>query len=351
MQALILAGGEGTRLRPLTLNTPKPIVPIGNEPFLLRQIDSLKEAGVTEIILATGYHPSAIEKTLGDGSRYEVKLRYLIEPEPMGTAGAYKFAEEFLTTSTIVLNGDILTDIDLQKVAEQHRCDQAVATIVLTEVENPSVYGVVETDKENRVLRFLEKPKAEELSQININTINAGIYILEPRVLDYIPKGERHSFEYQLFPALLSNKENFRAFIARENYWLDIGTPERYLQAHSDLTAGKIKNLLISKSNKFQSASETEIDEFSWLGEDCAVSKKAKIINSVLGKNVTVGENSIVRNSIIWSGTKIGSDVFIENAIVGSDCRIGKNACLGSGSMLGDQTVISDYSRSFTKPV
>src|SRR5438046_3148030 len=144
MQALILAGGQGTRLRPLTINIPKPIVPVGNQPFLLRQIQSLKAAGVTDITLSTGYQPLAIKKALGDGSRYGVHLRYLVEPAPMGTAGAYKFAERFLKTSTVVLNGDILTDIDLRTVTEQHERYSAAATIVLTRVENPSAYGVVE---------------------------------------------------------------------------------------------------------------------------------------------------------------------------------------------------------------
>jgi NDP-sugar pyrophosphorylase family protein len=183
MQALILAGGQGTRLRPLTINIPKPNVPIGNQPFLLRQIQSLKSAGITDITLSTGYQPSAIEKALGDGSEFGVNLRYLVEPVAMGTAGAYKFAERFLETTTVVLNGDILTDIDLRGVIERHKKHNAAATIVLTEVENPSVYGVVEIDEDQRVLRFLEKPKPDDISNININTINAGIYILEPQIL------------------------------------------------------------------------------------------------------------------------------------------------------------------------
>ena len=174
----------------------------------------------------------------------------------MGTAGAYKFAEEFLQTSTIVLNGDILTDIDLKEVCRFHEKHSATATIVLTPVENPAAYGLVEVGADDRVLRFLEKPKPEEISRLKINTINAGIYVLEPKVLSYIPKNENYSFEYQLFPALLEKAENFRAFIAEDNYWLDIGTPQRYLQAHYDLLNGRIKNLRITKTNKFIAAKE-----------------------------------------------------------------------------------------------
>lgn len=342
MQALILAGGKGTRLRPLTENTPKPIVPIGNEPFLLRQIQSLKNAGVTEIILSTGYQPLAIKKALGDGSDYGVSLKYLVEPEPLGTAGAYKFAERFLHTSTIVLNGDILTDIDLNEVAAQHRRYDSTATIVLTPVDNPSAYGLVETDNESRVLRFLEKPKAEELAKININTINAGIYVLEPKVLDYIPAGENHSFEYQLFPCLLENRENFHAFIAKDNYWLDIGTPQRYLQAHHDLIAGKIKNLQITKGNKFRRSNEAEIDGRSWIAEDCVIKPRAKVINSVLGSGVVIEENSVVRNSVIWSGTKVSSHSSVVDSIIGKNCRIGQNVLLAPGAVLGDQTVVAN---------
>src|SRR5690348_5793224 len=197
MQALILAGGKGTRLRPLTVYTPKPIVPICNRPFLLYQIDTLRRAGVTDITLSLSYQPEKIEHQLSDGSEFGVKLKYMVEPQPMGTAGAYKFAEDLIREPTVVFNGDILTDLDLKTVIRQHKERGALATIVLAPVENPSAYGLVETEPNGRVRRFLEKPKTDE---ITVNTINAGTYILEPEVLDLIPKGENHSFEYGLFP-------------------------------------------------------------------------------------------------------------------------------------------------------
>src|SRR3989440_3233428 len=193
MQALILAGGKGTRLRPLTVYTPKPIVPICNRPFLLYQIDTLRRAGVTDITLSLSYQPEKIEQQLGDGSNFGVKLKYTVEPQPMGTAGAYKFAEDLIREPTVVFNGDILTDLDLKTVIRQHKDRQAMATIVLTPVEDASMYGVVETDGVGRVLRCLEKPKPEETSCRNIN---AGTYVVEPSVLDLIPKGENYSFEY-----------------------------------------------------------------------------------------------------------------------------------------------------------
>lgn len=343
MQALILAGGQGTRLRPLTNNTPKPIVPIGNQPFLLRQIQLLKSAGVTDITLSTGYQPSAIEEALGDGSDYGVQLRYLVEPLPMGTAGAYKFAEKFLKLTTVVLNGDILTDIDLQTVAEQHKEYAATATIVLTRVENPSVYGVVEVGEDNKVLRFLEKPKPDEIRGTNIDTINAGIYILEPRVLNYIPGGENYSFEYQLFPDLLERKEKFYAFLSSDNYWLDIGTPERYLQAHYDLLSGRIKNFQVDKDRNFQMSADAGIDDKSCIADECVIKSGARIINSVLGKDVIIAENTTVQNSVIWSGTKISSETRVSDSIIGRDCNIGKNVRVGSGSVLADKTIVIDF--------
>lgn len=339
MKALILAGGAGTRLYPLTINTPKPIVPIVNQPFLFRQIQSLKNAGIKDIILSTNYKPSVIEKTLGDGSSYGVNLRYLVEPLPMGTAGAYKFAESYLTTTTIVLNGDILTDLDLRTVLEQHKKYLAITTIVLAEVENPSAFGLVESSKDNKILRFLEKPKSDEIYAISTKTINAGIYIMEPQVLDYIPAGKNYSFEYHLFPDMLERSLNLRAFVLKNSYWLDIGTPEHYLQAHHDLLIGKVKNFQRESNPVLQISNSAEIDEYSCIANGCIIKSKAKIINSVIGKNVVIEENSIVQDSVIWSGTKIDSSAKVLNSIIGYNCYIGKNVVVKKNSVLGDKTI------------
>lgn len=344
MQALILAGGLGTRLRPLTLNIPKPVIPVGNQPFLLRQIELLKSVGVTDITLSLNYQPSAIEKLLGDGSAFDVNLRYVIEHCPMGTAGAYKYAESFLEQTTIVLNGDILTDIDLQKVTDQHRKDKASATIVLTPVENPSSYGLVQIGENSEVLRFLEKPKPEEIERLKINTINSGIYIIEPKVLSYIPANENYSFEYQLFPDLLKRQEKFQAFVADDDYWLDIGTPQRYLQANQDLIGNKIRNCQIFDGYSFDLSNLSEIDEKSCLADGCVIKSGAKIINSVLGENVIVNENAVIQNSVIWDQTTIGSDTSITDSIIGYNCQIGNNVSIKNNSVLGDKTIITDFS-------
>ncbi|MBK8303528.1 MAG: nucleotidyltransferase family protein [Chloracidobacterium sp.] len=188
MQALILAGGKGTRLRPLTVYTPKPIVPVINRPFLLYQIEVLRRAGITDITLSLSYQPDKIQQILGNGSEHGVTLRYITEPSPLGTAGAYRFAMDGMNETTVVFNGDILTDIDIAKLIEFHNAKAAQATIALVRVDDPARYGLAEAGSDGRVVKFIEKPKAGEADAFEINTINAGIYILEPTIMDLIQK-------------------------------------------------------------------------------------------------------------------------------------------------------------------
>ena len=341
MQALILAGGKGTRLRPLTVYTPKPIVPICNRPFLLYQIDTLRRAGITDITLSLSYQPNKIEQLLADGSDYGVKLKYTVEPQPMGTAGAYKFAEDLIREPTVVFNGDVLTDLDLKAVVREHNEHKATATIVLAPVENPSVYGLVETESDGLIRRFLEKPKADE---ITCNTINAGTYILEPSVLDLVPPGENHSFEYGLFPELLKRKEPFFAHTPARTYWIDIGTPERYLQAHLDLLGNRVGRIHIKeRRGDFDSATAAEIDDASMIGDGCQIKPGAQIVNSVLGPGCFVEERARVENSVIWPHTRIGTAAEVSGAVVGRGCHIGRSAVVGEGSVLGDKTSLTDY--------
>jgi NDP-sugar pyrophosphorylase family protein len=209
MKAILLAGGKGTRLRPMTVHTPKPIVPILNRPFLYYQIDLLKQIPeIDEVILSLNYQPRRIEEIFGDGSDLGLKIRYVVEPAPLGTAGAIKYAGDNLTESVVVFNGDVLTQIDLAAVIRLHRERQARATIVLTPVENPSAFGLVETDGHQNIRRFLEKPKPEE---ITTNRINAGIYVLEPETFDRIPDGVSWSIERKYFPSLIERGETFLA--------------------------------------------------------------------------------------------------------------------------------------------
>jgi NDP-sugar pyrophosphorylase family protein len=344
MQALILAGGKGTRLRPLTVYTPKPIVPICNRPFLLYQIDTLRRAGVTDITLSLSYQPEKIEQQLGDGSNFGVKLKYTVEPQPMGTAGAYKFAEDLIREPTVVFNGDILTDLDLKTVIRQHKERKAVATIVLTPVEDPSAYGVVETEDDGRVRRFLEKPKPDESTCKNIN---AGTYVLEPQVLDLIPRGENHSFEYGLFPRLLEDGEAFFAHLPQRTYWMDIGTPSRYLQAHHDLLANRVSRIHIKdRRGKFDAATHSTIDELSIIADECTIKPGVEIVNSILGRGCYIEERARIENSVIWSHTRVGTAARVQDAIVGRGSHIGRSTLVGPGAVLGDKTSLTDYTRT-----
>jgi mannose-1-phosphate guanylyltransferase len=345
MQALILAGGKGTRLRPLTVYTPKPIVPVLNRSFLLYQIEILRRAGITEIILSLNYQPDKIRQLLGDGTNYGVHLRYVTEPTPMGTAGAYKFAASEIRETTVVFNGDILTDIDISKVIERHHERRAEASIVLTPVENPTAYGLVETGADEKVLRFREKPKPEELATLTTRNINAGIYVLEPNVLDIIPEGENYSFEYGLFPELLNREREFFAFVMRENYWRDIGNPKSYLEAHMDFLAGKIEGFAFEKAKSFDVATTANVDSASIIGEDCVVKPNARIVNSVLGQGVHVEEKAVIENSVVWAHTRISNSSQIKNAVIGRSCYIGKNSVVSDGAVLGDKSSLTDYTK------
>lgn len=346
MQALILAGGKGTRLRPLTIYTPKPIVPVLNKPFLLYQLEILRRAGIEDVTLSLNYQPHKIKQILGDTSEYGVNLEFVTEPSPMGTGGAYKFAAENIRETTIVLNGDVLTDFEIAKAVEFHRTQKAQATIALAAVENPSVYGLVETADDGRILRFREKPKPEELAELTINTINAGIYILEPEILDLIPAGENYSFEYNIFPALLELQKPFYAYILKNNYWRDIGTPESYLQAHLDFFDRKLQGFKIEKNNHTDIAHTAFVDKNSVIGEDCIIKPNARITNSVLGPGVLVEEKAVIENSVIWSHTRISSGAEIRRAIIGRSCYIGKNAVITPGAVLGDKTSLTDYTKT-----
>ena len=345
MQALILAGGKGTRLRPLTVYTPKPIVPVVNRPFLLYQIDILRKAGITDITLSLSYQPDKIQQILGNGTEFGVNLRYITEPSPMGTGGAYKFASETLDATTVVFNGDILTNLDIGKLVEFHRSKNSDATIALVAVDDPTRYGLVRVGNAGGVERFVEKPKPDEIETLNINTINAGVYILEPSILDLIPEDANRSFEYDVFPDILTRELPFYAYVMRHEYWLDIGTPANYLAAHQDFLAGRIGGFDLEKNTASDIATRSEIDKLSFIGEGCVIKPGARIVNSVLGAGVHVEEKALIENSVIWSHTRISSSAKIRNSIIGRSCHIGRNAIIGEGSILGDKTSLTDYTK------
>ncbi|HEV2863161.1 MAG TPA: NDP-sugar synthase [Pyrinomonadaceae bacterium] len=344
MQAFILAGGKASSLRPLTVYTPKPVIPVCNRPFLLYQIDFLRRAGINSVTVSLSYEPDKVESKLGDAAGFGVNLNFTYEPKPIGTAGAYRLAAETSQEPFIVLNGDILTDIDLKAVIREHEARKAAATIVLAPVENPSGYGLVEAAEDGRVRAFLEKPKAEE---IRVNTVNAGIYVLDPRVPEYVPAGENYSFEYDLFPDLLRRRESFYAHVPKAAYWQDIGTPARYLQAHLDILAGRVRGLkLKDRRGTFDLATQAEVDRVSVIADGCTIKPGAQVINSVLGAGVHVEEKARIENSVVWPHTRVGSSAQVVGAVVGRGCHIGRSAHVGPGAVLGDKTSLTDYTRA-----
>ncbi|OFW12367.1 MAG: hypothetical protein A3F70_06055 [Acidobacteria bacterium RIFCSPLOWO2_12_FULL_67_14] len=352
MKAILLAGGKGTRLRPLTIHTPKPIVPIFNRPFLHYQIDLLRQVPeVDEIILSLNYQPGRIEEIFGDGSGLGIKIRYVVEPEPLGTAGAVKYAGDSLTESVIVFNGDVLTQIDLAAVLRLHRERQAKATIVLTPVENPTAYGLVETDAGGHVRRFVEKPAAD---QITTNHINAGIYVLEPGTFDRIPRAVPWSIERSYFPSLIERNEAFVAYVY-DGYWIDIGTPDKYTQVHRDIMDGRYvaapfvdlppSRAVIDAGARIDAAAVVQGPCF--IDEGVVVRAGARVgPYSVIGRQTQIEEDATVESAIVWPNCRISRDATVRDAILGRHCHLGRAVTVDGGAVLGDKTTLTDYTRA-----
>jgi len=341
MQAIVLAGGKGSRLRPLTTHTPKPVVPIANRPLLLYQIELLKRADIRDIILSLSYQPQKIEDKIGDGADYDTRIRYIVETTPLGTAGAFRNAASLIRETAVVLNGDILADIDLNAVIRFHRDANSLATIVLAPVPDPAEYGLVKLGDDSRVISFQEKPRPED---ITTNNINAGIYVLEPRVLQYIPEAEPFTFEYGLFPRLVDRGEPVFGYVWG-GYWRDIGMPASYLQANLDVLAGKVELLskpLQSRGEKFDQS--CEIDMTSVVDPTCVIKPGAQIVNSVISRNCYVEERARIENSVVRGGSRIGTAAEVRDTVVGKGCHIGRAVSV-SGAVLGDKSVLTDYSQ------
>jgi len=351
MKAILLAGGKGTRLRPLTLHTPKPIVPIFNRPFLQYQIDLLKQIPeIDEVILSLNYQPGRIEEVLGDGSALGIKIRYVVEPAPLGTGGAVKYAAGDVSDSVVVFNGDVLTQIDLAAVIALHRERKARATIVLTPVDNPSAYGLVKTDRNGNIQQFLEKP---DTNHVTTNHINAGIYVLEPDTFDRMPPDEPCSIERSYFPSLVERRETFVAYIY-DGYWIDIGTPEKYMSVHRDIMSGRYATapFLDLPDPRVSVAPHTTIEDGATLEGPCFIDQGAIVKSgahvgpySVIGRQTRIEENASVEGSILWPHCRVSREASVRDGILGSHCHIGQGVAVDGGAVLGDMTVLTDYTR------
>jgi NDP-sugar pyrophosphorylase family protein len=350
MKAILLAGGKGTRLRPLTIHTPKPIVPIFDRPFLNYQLDLLKRVPeIDGVVLSLNYQPRRIEEIFGDGGDTGFAIRYVVEPAPLGTGGAVRYAGESLNESVVVLNGDVLTQVDLGAVIALHRERRAKATIVLTPVENPSAYGLVETDAQGNIQRFLEKPKPHE---ITCDTINAGIYVLEPDTFDRIPKDTPWSIERSFFPSLIERGETFVAHVDR-GYWIDIGTPEKYKQVHRDVMDGRYK------LEPFASQPGVRLDFSRRARRGRRHDRRAVFPRRWRRRQGRRTDRSIQcgRPALSYRGAcrrravdRVGEHADRagggrRHAILGRHCHIGRSAALDHGLVLGDKSSVTDYSR------
>jgi mannose-1-phosphate guanylyltransferase len=330
MKAVILVGGEGTRLRPLTLSRPKPMQPVVNRPFLEHVLTSLRMYDVTEIVLSMCYLPGMIQDYFGDGSAFGVRLAYVIEQEALGTAGAVKYVQEqgYLDDEPFfVLNGDILTDLDLQAMLAFHRSRHAVGTIALTPVEDVRAYGLVETDASRRVKRFIEKPKT--LEGITTNLINAGTYILDPAVLRLAPSGQFYQFEQGLFPTLLAEGKALFGY-PDTSYWLDIGTPEKYKTANIDMLCG----LVHGQTNGEQRA------ERVWVGAGCQIDPTAELLGPVvLGSGCVIGAGAkLIGPVVLGEGCRIGLEVQIERAVLWEQVTVGESSSAPASGQPNAQT-------------
>ena len=344
MQAVVLVGGEGMRLRPLTSVTPKPMIPVMNMPFLERTLRRLKAAGIDDVILPAGYLPEAITSYFGDGTQLGLKLRYVIEETPLGTAGAIKNLEQYITGQFFVLNGDILTSLDLNAMRAAHEKTGGIGMLHLVRVDDPSGFGCVVHDASGRVSAFVEKPPRNEAPT---NEINAGTYLLEREILDAIPAGRPVSIERETFPALIAQGRGLYAYTT-DDYWIDLGKPEAYLASHRHIFDGVMPLGLQPEANGpgWKGVPTSAVVPPVFIGRDVRVAPSATIgPYTVLGDGCEVGAGASVADSLLWDGVEVGPGATVDWAIVASRARIGAGANVARGSVIGhDENIAANSS-------
>jgi mannose-1-phosphate guanylyltransferase len=354
MQALILAGGEGTRLRPLTSTVPKPVVGLVDRPFIRFMLDWLATHDVDDVVMSCGFMAGGVRDVLGDGSAFGIRLRYVEEPRPLGTGGALKFAESLLDERFLMLNGDVLTDMDLTAQVARHEAVGAVATLALHPVEDPSRYGLVRLEADGAVREFVEKPSPD---QIDTNTISAGAYVLERSVLDLLEPDRPASIERDVFPRLVG--QGLHGYV-HEGYWLDVGTPESYLQGTFDILEGTVATQVSARMGDRFTCVEDRVDNAgriipsALVESGCRIGEGARIgPRVVLEHDVAVGAHSTVEGSVVMRGAQIGEHCTLSGCILAGDVRIGDHthieglAVLGEGVVIGADNVVTNGARIF----
>jgi mannose-1-phosphate guanylyltransferase / phosphomannomutase len=346
VKAVVMAGGEGSRLRPLTINRPKPMVPIVDRQVMAHIVELLKLHGITEIVVTVQYLANVIQDHFGDGSGHGVHIEYALEEQPLGTAGSVKNAEKLLTEPFLVISGDALTDFNLSKILEFHEERKALATLTLTRVPNPLEYGVIILDEQGQVTQFMEKPSWGEVFS---DTVNTGIYVLDPEVFRYIPKGKITDWSKDVFPQMLRKGDGLVGYVA-EGYWTDVGTIEEYMRANRDYMIGRVNLPRVGHQER----------EDLWVEGDAEIADDVQFVGPVfLGHGVKIKSGVIVHGptairdytvvdtratidrSIIWRNSYIGERAELRGAIVMRQCNIKSRAVLFEGAVVGDQTIIN----------
>lgn len=349
MKAVIMAGGFGTRIQPLTSSIPKPMIPLFNRPIMLHIVELLKKHDITDLVMLLYHQPFIIKNFFRDGADFGVKITYVTPLQDMGTAGAVKAAEKYLDERFLVISGDLLTDFNLGKIIDFHEDNKAMATITLTSVKDPLQFGVVITDKEKRITQFLEKPGWGEVIS---DTINTGIYVLEPEIFKYIPEGENFDFSQDLFPQMLTNKDALFGYTAK-GYWRDIGNTDSYREAYHDIFKGKInlkidepkldyvgKDLRIGADVNLESAAGLEGTVV--VGDNSQVLGDVRIKDSVIGRNCTIEAGVKLNRCIIWDNSYVKKGARITDSVICAKVRVGQGAVLEEGVIVADETSIGD---------
>lgn len=368
-QAVVLVGGEGTRLRPITCRVPKPVAPVLERPMLVYLLEHLARFGIQRVVFSTGFLAEAIRAVVGDGSVFGLDVRYVVEEQPLGTAGAIKNAQSELDQgSFLALNGDVLSEADFAGLVDFHRAHAALGTILLTPVEDPRRYGMVDLGVDGKVLEFLEKPSSDVMGGA---LINAGVYVLEPEVLDLIPPGRNYSIERGVFPGLASLGTLF-GYVGG-SYWRDMGTPDSYLEAHFDILqrtfeaplAGRPGDSYVHVSPEAaveegarivppayvgpgaRVANGARVGPLAVVGRGCVVEEKATVVESVLQEDVRVGAGASVARTVIVRGASIGAGSQVSHAVIGERCRVGADNQLANGLCLYPEVTVPDGSMKF----
>ncbi len=329
MRAIVLVGGFGTRLRPLTWTVPKQMLDVAGRPMIERVLSHLALHGVDEVVLSLGYRPDAFVDAYPNNECSGVRLVYVVEPEPLDTAGAIRFAADAAGVNErfIVVNGDVLTDLDLGALVAMHDSAKAEGTIALTQVDDPSHFGVVVIDEAGKVDSFVEKPAAGEAPS---NLVNAGFYVLEPSVLDRITPGQKVNIEREIFPAMVEEGTLYAR--ADHAYWLDVGTPQRYLQASLDLISG-VRKAPLENSGTIEVTGELVAPVL--LGERVEIAAGAVVANSVLGDDVSIGDGASIEGSVLLAGAVVGPRSTVHGSVVGAGAVVGSGSVVEAMSILG----------------